>query len=90
MFFIKKKNQESITNKNLLKNNKFILAITPILLGIACLIISGMVGSSMEPDGTLVEPAFFLIPISYLLFFIGIIGVLFVLIGFNFKKIIHK
>ena len=60
MFFIKKKNQESITNKNLLKNNKFILAITPILLGIACLIISGMVGSSMEPDGTFGRACFLL------------------------------
>lgn len=55
--------------------NKYLFAATPILLGILCIIIYGMIGSRVEPDGTLVEP-FFLIPISFLFVFSGIISLL--------------
>ncbi|MDR4324516.1 DUF3955 domain-containing protein [Bacillus pseudomycoides] len=44
-----------------------------------------MIGSRVEPDGTLVEP-FFLIPLSYLFVFSGIIAILFVAIISMFKK----
>lgn len=55
--------------------NKYLFAATPILLGILCIIIYGMIGSRVEPDGTLVEP-FFLIPISFLFVFSGIISLI--------------
>lgn len=55
--------------------NKYLFAATPILLGILCIKIYGMIGSRVEPDGTLVEP-FFLIPISFLFVFSGIISLI--------------
>ncbi|MBU5675419.1 DUF3955 domain-containing protein [Alkaliphilus sp. MSJ-5] len=57
--------------------NKYLFASTPMFLGVLCLIIYSMIGSRVEPDGTLVEP-FFLIPLSYLFVFSGIISLLFV------------
>lgn len=68
---------------------KYLLASTPILLGVVCLIIYNIIGSGVAPDGTLVEP-FFLIPLSYLFVFSGIISVLFVAIISMFKKIKHN
>ena len=65
--------------------NKYFLASIPIFLGVACLIIFSFIGSEVAPDGTLIEP-FFLIPISYLLFFSGIISLLFVAIISMIKK----
>jgi hypothetical protein len=49
-----------------------------------------MVGSSIATDGTLHEPAFFLIPLSYLFFFSSIIALLYVgiLSAHNKKKTI--
>lgn len=47
--------------------------ILPFILGIFCFIISGISGSSIAPNGMLIEPFFFLIPIGYICFFIGII-----------------
>ncbi len=57
--------------------NKYLLASAPVFLGVLCLTIYSMIGSRVEPDGTLVEP-FFLIPLSYLFVFSGIISLLFV------------
>jgi hypothetical protein len=68
---------------------KYLLASTPILLGVVCLIIYSLIGSRVAPDGTFVEP-FFLIPLSYLFVFIGIISVLFVAIISMFKKVKHN
>lgn len=65
--------------------NKYFLASIPMFLGVACLIIYSFIGSKLAPDGTLIEP-FFLIPISYLLFFSGIISLLFVAIISMIKK----
>ncbi|PFN09897.1 DUF3955 domain-containing protein [Bacillus cereus] len=65
--------------------NKYLLASTPIFLGILCLVIFNIIGSRVEPDGTLVEP-FFLIPLSDLFVFSGIIAILFVAIVSMFKK----
>ncbi|HEK9102724.1 DUF3955 domain-containing protein [Bacillus pfraonensis] len=64
---------------------KFLLAITPILLGIICLGIHAS-NSSVAPDGLLIEPYFFLVPVSYVLFLTGTISVLFVAIVSVFKK----
>lgn len=65
---------------------KYLLASTPIFLGVLCLIISSLIGSRVEPDGTLVEP-FFLIPLSYLIVFSGMISLLFVAIVSMIKKV---
>ncbi|MED3689823.1 DUF3955 domain-containing protein [Peribacillus butanolivorans] len=64
---------------------KYLLASTPIFLGVICMISYFMIGSRVEPDGTLVEP-FFLMPLSYLFVFIGIIAFLFVATISVFKK----
>ncbi|MDQ0174356.1 DUF3955 domain-containing protein [Bacillus chungangensis] len=69
--------------------NKYRLASTPIFLGVLCLVIYSMIGARLEPDGTLVEP-FFLIPLSYLFVFSGIITLLFVAIISVFNKSKHK
>ncbi|WP_243525117.1 DUF3955 domain-containing protein [Bacillus pseudomycoides] len=50
-----------------------------------CLVIYSMIGSVVASDGTLIEP-FFLIPLSYLFVFSGIISILFVAIISMFKK----
>jgi xanthine/uracil permease len=68
---------------------KYLLASTPILLGVVCLIIYSIIGSRVASDGTLEEP-FFLIPLSYLFVLIGIISVLFVAVISMFKKVKHN
>ncbi|EON72172.1 DUF3955 domain-containing protein [Lysinibacillus sphaericus] len=65
---------------------KYLIAATPILLGIICFAANAIIGSEVAPDGTLIEP-FFLIPVGYLLFFTGIISLLFVAIFSTAKKI---
>ncbi|PEX84101.1 DUF3955 domain-containing protein [Bacillus cereus] len=65
--------------------NKFLLASSPIFLGVLCIIMFNMIGSEVKPDGTLVEP-FFLLPLAYLFVFIGIIAILFVAILSAFRK----
>ncbi|EJS74352.1 DUF3955 domain-containing protein [Bacillus cereus] len=65
--------------------NKFLLASSPIFLGVLCIIMFNIIGSEVKPDGTLVEP-FFLIPLAYLFVFIGIIAILFVAILSVFRK----
>lgn len=69
--------------------NKYLLASTPIILGVLCLVIYSMIGSKVETDGTLVEP-FFLIPLSYLFVFSGILAILFAAIVSMFKKGRHN
>ncbi|WP_338750985.1 DUF3955 domain-containing protein [Bacillus sp. FJAT-52991] len=68
-----------------MKKNKYLLAATPIFLGVIGLIVYNMMGSRVEPDGTLVEP-FFLIPISCLFIFSGMISVVFVSMLSRFKR----
>ncbi|MGE6401929.1 MULTISPECIES: DUF3955 domain-containing protein [Bacillus cereus group] len=63
--------------------SKFLLAIVLISLGVTCLLIHGTT-SKVAANGLLVEPFFFLVPVSYLLFFSGI-GVL--LVGFITSKL---
>lgn len=52
---------------------KKLIYILPFILGICCFIISGISGSKLSPDGFLIEPFFFLIPIGYIFFLFGII-----------------
>ncbi|GAB6552129.1 DUF3955 domain-containing protein [Bacillus cereus] len=66
--------------------NKYLLSLIPVFLGVICLIISQIVGTTIKPDGTLVEPAFFLIPVSYIFFFSGGISILCVVISSKLKK----
>jgi len=61
---------------------KYILATLPIVIGVLCLFMKGIIGDEILPDGTLVERNFFLIPLSYLFFF----SILFVAIFSTVKK----
>lgn len=65
---------------------KYILTTLPIVIGVLCLFMKGIIGDELLPDGTLVERNFFLIPLSYLFFFSGIISILFVAIFSSVKK----
>ncbi|KXY39144.1 group-specific protein [Bacillus cereus] len=64
---------------------KYLLASSPILLGVLCIIMFNIIGSEVKPDGTLVEQ-FFLIPLAYLFVFTGIIAILFVAVFSMFRK----
>ncbi|KXY37581.1 DUF3955 domain-containing protein [Bacillus mycoides] len=64
---------------------KYLLASSPIFLGVLCIIMFNIIGSEVKPDGTLVEP-FFLIPLAYLFVFTGIIAILFVAVFSMFRK----
>lgn len=52
---------------------KYLLATIPMIMGIVCLFIKGIIGDEILADGTIVEKNFFLIPLSYLFFFSGIL-----------------
>ncbi|HHB1440033.1 DUF3955 domain-containing protein [Bacillus mobilis] len=64
---------------------KYLLAIVLISLGATCLIIHGTT-SKMDGSGLLIEPYFFLVPVSYLLFFSGIAVSVFGFITSKLKK----
>ena len=64
---------------------KYLLASSPIFLGVLCIIMFNIIGSEVKPDGTLVEP-FYLIPLAYLFVFTGIIAILFVAVFSMFRK----
>jgi len=85
----KKINLDYLNRGECMMKKKYLLASTPIFLGVVCLIIYSLIGSSVAPDGTLEEP-FFLILLSYLFVFVGIISVLFVAIISMFKKNKHN
>lgn len=50
---------------------KKLFYILPFILGVSCFIGSSIMGSTITPDGFLVEPFFFLIPVGYIFFIIG-------------------
>lgn len=52
---------------------KYILSLIPFILSIGCFAAFNMIGSKVLEDGTLSEP-FFLIPLGFLFFLIGMIG----------------
>lgn len=54
---------------------KNILSAIPFVIAVICLVAYNIIGSSVAPDGTLIEP-FFLIPMAWLFTFIGILGLI--------------
>lgn len=52
---------------------KLIIVSTPFLLGLILMIVSAFTPSTVDRNGMLHEPYFFLIPVSMLCIFIGII-----------------
>ncbi|MGY4796097.1 DUF3955 domain-containing protein [Lysinibacillus fusiformis] len=56
------------------------------IMGIVCLFIKGLIGDEILADGTIVEKNFFLIPLSYLFFFSGILTFLIMALFSTFKK----
>lgn len=63
---------------------KYIFNLIPFIVTVLCIIAYNVIGSEVLADGTLVEP-FYLIPIAWLFFFIGIIG-LGIRLVFSFKN----
>ena len=53
---------------------KYIINLIPFGIAAICLVAFNMIGSEVLSDGTLVEP-FYLIPIAWMFFFRGIVGV---------------
>jgi hypothetical protein len=56
-----------------------------VILSFCCLIAYKLIGSSIAADWTLIEP-FGLIPIGYLLLFVGVIWAIIVFVKSLFKK----
>ncbi|WP_420093870.1 DUF3955 domain-containing protein [Lysinibacillus fusiformis] len=56
---------------------KFFLATIPVMVGVLCLLIKGIIGDEVLANGVIVEKNFFLIPLSYLFFFSGILTLIF-------------
>ncbi|MEI4831556.1 DUF3955 domain-containing protein [Bacillus sp. FJAT-53711] len=52
---------------------KYILTLIPFILGIGCFVSFNTIGSTVAPDGTLVEP-FYLLPMGYSFIAIGIVS----------------
>lgn len=51
---------------------KYILNLVPFIITAICIISYNIIGSEILPDGTLSEP-FYLIPIAWLFFLVGIV-----------------
>jgi len=56
---------------------KYFLATIPVMVGVLCLLIKGIIGDEVLANGVIVEKNFFLIPLSYLFFFSGILTLIF-------------
>jgi len=56
---------------------KYFLATIPVMVGVLCLLIKGIIGDEVLTNGVIVEKNFFLIPLSYLFFFSGILTLIF-------------
>lgn len=63
---------------------KYILSAIPFVIALICWILFNIIGSTVTPDGTLVEP-FYLIGLGWLFAFVGIIAIIFCTIT-NIKK----
>ncbi|PEB56492.1 hypothetical protein CON65_05650 [Bacillus pseudomycoides] len=64
---------------------KYILTLISLLIGIGCIVSYTIIGSTVAPDGTLVE-AFYLIPIGFLFIAVGLISSIFI----GFRKPINQ
>ncbi len=56
---------------------KYFLATIPVMVGVLCLLIKGIIGDEVLANGVIVEQNFFLLPLSYLFFFSGILPLIF-------------
>ena len=64
---------------------KYLVSLISIFISIVCIISYNIIGSEVLADGTLVEP-FFLIPLGWLFFAIGIItGIIAFIISYTRK-----
>lgn len=68
---------------------KLILVVIPFIISLGCGVAYKIIGCEIAPDGTLLEP-FYLIPIGYLFFTIGIIGLLVVALSCLIKHLKAK
>ncbi|MBS5937429.1 DUF3955 domain-containing protein [Clostridium sartagoforme] len=50
---------------------KILIYILPFIIGASCFIGLSIMGSTINSDGILVEPFFFLIPVGYIFLIIG-------------------
>lgn len=63
---------------------KYLFAILPLFMSVICFLGYRTTSSTITPDGLLIEPGFFLIPVGYLFLFISII----VFISFGISTLI--
>ena len=64
---------------------KYLLSIISFFISIVCILSYNVIGSSVAPDGTLIEP-FYLIPISWLFLIIGLASLIIVFIVSHLKN----
>ena len=55
---------------------KIMVASVPLILGVILMIASAFAPSTVQEDGMLYEPYFFLVPVSVLFIFIGVIALM--------------
>lgn len=74
-----------IMNKK--KSSKLALfSVISMVVGVLCLLVKGLNPGTVDSNGTLVEPLFFLLPIGFLLLFIGVLFSLYSLIKYTARK----
>lgn len=64
---------------------KYLLSIISFFISIVCILSYNVIGSSVAPDGTLIEP-FYLIPMSWLFLIIGLASLIIVFIVSHLKN----
>lgn len=69
---------------------KIIVASVPLILGVIFMIALAFAPSSVQQDGMLYEPYFFLVPVSVLFIFIGVIALMIMAITKIKKNIKHR
>lgn len=67
---------------------KYLLSIISFFISIVCILSYNVIGSSVAPDGTLIEP-FYLIPMSWLFLIIGLASLIIVFVVFHLKNKKH-
>lgn len=67
---------------------KYLLSIISFFISIVCILSYNVIGSSVAPDGTLIEP-FYLIPMSWLFLIIGLVSLIIVFVVSHLKNKKH-
>lgn len=67
---------------------KYLLSIISFFISIVCILSYNVIGSSVAPDGTLIEP-FYLIPMSWLFLIIGLASLIIVFVVSHLKNKNH-